>query len=673
MHINTKTPRSLLKDSQGKMTTTPSDFVSASRVDVRTKSNTVGTPLISIPKSQRTNNPIGQETAGSQTGSASSSIGPMDLYAPLLAGYMETEGGKDKQGNQQGVDTGLYQIYRDIHDFDPVSGNAVDMMSNMPFSDFSLSGAKDQKFLAPYEESIDNIRIRSLFPSMSAEYLVHGLFCSTTIFDDEERRYVGLIPQNVDYVDVIPLPIWGRDPLIQLRIGSSLSQLKDSKDERVQEMLKTLPEEYRSKKGAKDVHVPDPKDVIYIPRGGLLRDTRGVSIYQRILPIWLMEKAMYRGTLDQTMKRQRSVTHLQLGDEEWMPTTEEMQAIAKLLLEADMDPVGAIFVTRNGVNVGEVRSPNDMWKVSDMTDFFTQVKLRSLGISDSFITGDATYNSLEQVMSVFVEQMRAYRDRITSEIFYERMFPRISESMGYTNKSQGLSIEVARANPNQLRLDLGDSPIPTSFVELASERSNYGQISYRNRQLLIPQLQWHKRLRPEADDAYLTMLGSLSERGVPIPVRLWAAAGGLDLQSILNQKDEDIKIRDRVEDWLKAIGKSQAAVQPPMDGGGDMGGGAPGGGSDEFASALTASNLMRPRSILGRSYDTDAYDVQNRTSDGKRHLLSSKGKKHLDEQMNKKIASVASSLNAKVNAMEKKMDDNFRDMNATMKHYFMGT
>ena len=76
-----------------------------------------------------------------------------------------------------------------------------------------------------------------------------------------------------------------------------------------------------------------------------------------------------------------------------------------------------------------------------------------------------------------------------------------------------------------------------------------------------------------------------------------------------------------------------------------------------------------PKSILGRTYD-DQYDPQNRTSDGKRHLLSAKGKQYMNEKINKQLASVASQLGQKVNAMEQRMDEKFRELNQTVKYYF---
>jgi hypothetical protein len=591
------------------------------------------------------------------TPNVSSSIGPRDIYSGILDGFMATGAGQDKRGAEAGNDSPLYSIFRDIYASDPVCGSAVDLMSNMPFSDFSLAGAKDDKGLRPFEESIDNMKMRSLFATLSTEYLVNGMFCATTIFDEDKKIYTGLVPQNVDYVQITPLPIFGQDPLITLMLGDALKDLTSSKDERVIEYLKNLPPAYRNDEKAKEIK-PDPKDVIYITRNNLIKDVRGVSLYRRVLTAWLMEKTMYKGTLDQAFKRQRAIAHMTVTQsEDWTPTQAEMEQLASMLMAADLDPVGAVFVTREGVSVEEIRAGDAFWKVTDLEQWFTQAKLRALGISESFLSGESTFNSLEQVLSVYVEQMRAYREKITQEVFYDRMFPRLARENMLTQKKHGLNMVLSDyQNANQLslfgdqtpELPAGYSAIP--FMHTAAETSSR-YVTLANRDLLIPQIHWHKRLRPEADQAYLDMLSTLSEKGLPIPIRLWAAAGGLDLKSLVNQKDEDMELRDNLSDWTKAITK---ATMPDDGSGGGFGGGAP----DEQLSMLTASKL-KPKSLLSRGGDKamEEMSARNIGGDGKRHLLSKRGANYLEEKMNKRIAESAASVAQQVNRLETRIEE----------------
>ena len=49
--------------------------------------------------------------------------------------------------------------------------------------------------------------------------------------------------------------------------------------------------------------------------------------------------------------QKRNVLHVTLGNDEWQPTLEDMQAVQKLFHDAAVDPEGAVIVTRQGIDV----------------------------------------------------------------------------------------------------------------------------------------------------------------------------------------------------------------------------------------------------------------------------------------------------------------------------------
>ncbi|QXV74237.1 hypothetical protein [Rhizobium phage RHEph12] len=607
------------------------------------------------------------ETADNHSGGlgGGNQIRNKNMYGSILDEYIHTDiDATDAVQMGRTKDVSVNRLYRDMFYHDPICGGAVDLMSTMPFSDFSLQGAKDPKVYQKFEDSIHNMNIKPLLPQLSAEYMVHGLFVATTMFDQNEGVFDGIVPQQIDYVEITPVPIFGRDPLITLMVGEAYKDLVKTDDPRMKEYEALI-------KPAQETLKPDPQDVLYIPRRALMRDFRGVSIYRRLLTNWLLERALYRGTIDQSMKRQRSVTHLICGDQDWTPTQAEMQQMADMLAAADLDPVGALFVTRTGVQVNDIRNANDLWKVTDLADFFTQNKLRSLGISESFLSGDASYNSLEQAMSVFVEQMRSYRDMLSYELFYDRTFPRIANANEFMKRryaletAEGMQIveEIQRGNIDQLSL-FSKGGLGGAFFDRADGESITKLSREEKAALFIPTVHWFKRLRPEADQEYIGMLQQLQENGLPIPLRMWAAAGGIDLDSLLNQKKDDLELRKSLKDWTKVI-------HPPEEGG-DMPG-APGGGDGLDLSHVTAprrSSTLRPKNILDRFKDVDPeqYGARNMAG-GKRHIMSSKGQKIMEEKVNKQIAVAAAEVNRRQNAMEKRLDDFFASINNGKKFY----
>lgn len=650
--------RRLTRSAKGQKITAPSFSGKTQKVSSKSEM-----PAYAIGKSKVKDDDgiAGLETAGLPANSTATLLGPRNYYSSILDDYFDPElyntGSKDSRN--QGEKTSINTIYRDMYYHDPICGSAIDIMSQMPFSEFILTGAKDEKTLEPFKSSVANMKMDMFLPSLSVDYLVHGMFCGTTIFNEAEGIFEGCIPQNSDHVSIQPIPIFGRDPLVSLNIGDALNELLNSADERAKRYIDQLPDEYKD--GKKTEFTPNPEDVIYIPRRSMLRDFRGVSIFRRLLMFWLMEKALVRGTLDQAFKRQRAVTHMTVGDDEWTPTAEEMGMLADMLLNADLDPVGAVFVTRLGVNISEIKDGANFWKSQDMDDYFIQHKYRALGISETFLDGTASYNAMETVMTTFVEQMKDYRNMISIEMFYDNLFPRISRHHNF--KSRSVGIETAGLEG----LDLGIKYY-SEQMELAKSGGRYFNSDHIEADLFVPQVHWLKRLRPEADEAYITMLDTLSQKGIPIPTRVWASAGGLDMNDMLEDLDDDLKIQQKIADYKESL----KDINPPAEGE-EGGGGFFGASSDEELNEIivAASNERNMRTGLGsRTYDPEhpVNEIANYGGGGKRIPSTAKGRKVKEERMHKVIAEAAANVAQTENRKTKDEEKELVDALPT-KHY----
>jgi hypothetical protein len=102
--------------------------------------------------------------------------------------------------------------------------------------------------------------------------------------------------------------------------------------------------------------------------------------------------------------------------------------------------------------------------------------------------------------------------------------------------------------------------------------------------LVIPEIDWEKNLKPEGDSNYIEILKTMTEAGVPIPIRAMAAAGGIKIDKVLKQKEDDLEVRKRIADYQKKI--SELAPKKP------------GGDSDDYeaySSVITAAfNQLSP-------------------------------------------------------------------------------
>lgn len=521
------------------------------------------------------------------------------------------------------------QICRDIYYHDPIAGSAIDLQSEIPFSEFTLSGLPDQEMLKTYAKSVESLNVKMLLPELTREYQVDGAFVGFLNKDDESGAYTSIMPQNLDFCELTPLPIYGRDPLIDLIIPKDVKALYNKGDKRVKDAFDNYGDDL-PKMMSKDRISLDPKDVLYIPRRTFSTNSIGMSILRRVLPVWIMEKALLRGSIDLAYRRQRSILQIVAGDEEWEPSNQELTTLVNMVIQADADPTGAVLATRPGINFNEIRSASDFWRYDEMYDFFSGVKMRALGISDAFLSGDSTYSNMETSLSVFIEQIRAFRDMITRKVFYNRLFPLIAVANDFTvekyvkEKEQDKHKVSSRHNSNVI---MGrDGSYMWSSATAVTARRAEDEIDLTK--YLLPKLQWHKQLKPEADADYLNVLATVEEKGLPIPMRIWAAAAGLSLPEILTSLDEDINLRKRIDRYNKKKPKSATQEASDLFTGG---------------SALPIKKVRNFDNVDLRMRDPDTHKV-----------LSRKGEKILTEKIHKQVAKALANVARKENAAERR-------------------
>jgi len=532
----------------------------------------------------------------------------------------------------------VMRIYKDIYYNDPISGSCVDLTSTLPFSDFNIGGIQNPKVADAFNEVIERLNIRTLLPELSVDHQVTGAFVGNMLYNPKRNTFVDLITHQYENCKVDPLPFYSQDPLITVAFPDSYKTVLSSESPRIKKLREYLGEDVVRQISNEALEL-DPLSTIYIPRKSFSNST-GVSYYRRVLPIWLLEKNLFRGTLVESARRQRGILHLTLGDgDQWEPTMADMQMAMELFQNADADPLGAVIATRMGISTEEIRQGGDFWKVTDIWDETMAMKLRALGISESFLSGEATYSNADTSLTVFIESLRAYRDTITTKLFYNKIFPLISALHGYTlNRSGKLSIKG-------------------NLLDKVDTMHNHEVLQDGSR-LLIPTVHWSKQLKPEGDQAYLDMLQALTEKGVPVPLRAMAAAGGFNLDALLSDQEDDFELLKRIGEYQKRLGEIKKEYLPaPAEGAGD-------GGMDALASSLAKRDMYlnnlangvrssvladgtgRMKALAQRNYG-EASEVAGETHDGKKRWLPNQ--KLANERVNRKIAKQLSEISRRNN------------------------
>jgi len=285
------------------------------------------------------------------------------------------------------------RLYRDIYYNDAVCGSAVDMLSTLPFSDFTIGGVTDKRAMRSFRETVERLNIRTILPHLSTDHLVDGAFIGSLLYNKSSKRFFDMMPHRNDNAKIDSLPFYGQDPIITVSIPESVQASLSSDGPRMQNLKSRLGEDVVQLL-QQDALELDPLTTVYIPRK-TFTSGEGVSFYRRVLPLYLIEKNLFRGTLVESSRRQRGILHISLGDgDQWEPTVADMEFMTDLFMNADSDPLGAIIATRLGVTTDEIRQGGDFWKVTDTWDSTATFKLRALGISESFLSGEANYACL---------------------------------------------------------------------------------------------------------------------------------------------------------------------------------------------------------------------------------------------------------------------------------------
>lgn len=539
----------------------------------------------------------------SNTGMPNTSVGQLPIEIdidPLLKDIVFSENLEQKKL--------VMRLYRDMYYNDPVCGSAADLYSVLPFSDFSLGGISDPKAMDAFMEACDRLNTRTLMPSISIDHLVTGQFIGSLLYNEKTKNFVDIMPHAADNAKIDELPFYGQDPIITVAFPDYIRSLMQNKESTRAQVLRDMLGEAVVAKLSEPSLELDPMSTIYIPRRTFSTGT-GVSWYRRVLPIWLIEKNLFRGTLVESSKRQRGILHLSLGEgDDWIPTIDDMNFMTDLFRNADADPLGAIITTRTGVSADEIRQGGDFWKVTDIWDSTSQFKMRAMGISESFLSGDANYASSDNSMSVFIDSMRAFRDDITRKFFYNRLFPIISMVNGFAVNRRGKLVK---------RDDL-----------MSDNQAKNLQTMNDGSKLLIPTVHWAKQLKPEGDSTYLDMLSTLTEKGVPVPLRAFAAAGGFNLDMLLGGQEEELGVAERVFQYQKRYNEIKGKYAPAPAEGEEMP-----SLSSSVSSVLSATGRRRPIG-MNRDFGEQSEIYQFDHSGKKRMVIDQKS---ANERANKKI------------------------------------
>ncbi len=435
----------------------------------------------------------------------------------------------------------LLPYFRDMYHHDSIAGATIDMIGTFPFSNWTLVGLEKED-METYNDNMARLNLRAMMPEISMHYLVDGAFIGSLVYDPGTKAFQDVLIHDRMSCQISARPFFSLDPVITVNSTAQLQQFMQHSSPYVSAVMSTYPRGFIDAFSAGAV-VLDPFTTMFIPRK-TTHDSQTTSYLRRLLPMYFLEKTLYRGTIVEATRRMRATSHVQVGTDTWEPTPSEMQMVLGEFQLAEADPLGAWVVTRQGVAVQDIRTAGDMWKWTDLIDTMVPYKLRALGISEAFLSGDANYSTAETAMSVFTENMAAYREFLTHRIFRDKLFPLIAVA-------------------NDMYVDTTKAAKERTLTAVLRNMSNH-------RNLRIPEIRWHKNLENH-DPSVMEALNSLGDKGIPVPLKMWAAAANVDMGMLLGNLEEDNTIREAIERITGKKPQDQGGLHEGEDESGDFG------------------------------------------------------------------------------------------------------
>lgn len=535
-------------------------------------------------------------------------LGNSSTYQSLLDGILLED------------ETILQAMYEDIYDFDVSCGTTVDLRATLVSSGFTLSGVED-KHLDIFQHQLGRLGFPNIMPQIYLDKYVRGKFISTLLYNRNKKEFSDQMVHSAGDCTIIDSPLYSGKPIIKFQPPESMIEFFTDDSEHAKSVRERMnPEMVRllSSRGLVDL---DDVLTLYVPRPSVSGQSRGTSMFRRVVPIYLLEKLLYRGTVSEAQRRQRAILHITAGSDNWTPIDAELQALVGMFQQADLDPVGAVLATRNDINVSDVRQGGDFWKWTDVIDSTSQYKLRAMGVSESFLSGESTYSSMEVSLSVFLENLRSDREYVTEAVFNNHLFPLIAHVNDLVKpkdrlKTTGFSYDYKQPNSGNNK---SRGNLTGNIAFDITDPSKY----------YIPKMNWDKSLRPEADTEYLQTLDTLVEKGIPISMSMYASAAGVSIEEILSHQEKEVEMLGKIKKYKEALEKIGG---DPMGGEGDM---------DDMElskarkiltaklSKVEAEFRSKPRSILNRGVEEETSEVYQGK---KKHVPSARASKERSKQ-----------------------------------------
>lgn len=440
----------------------------------------------------------------------------------------------------------LANIYwRLFYKMDHLIGSGIDMFSELPWSNFELTGdGVDGEIKSHYERMCEVTQIRAMLPYFVREYLVVGEACPQLIYDDDEGMWTYIGMHNPDQLEVIHTPFFKMDPIVRFKPDTRLRQVLTANHEMTRAVRESMPPELLSAVMSGQPIELSPLNFTFIPRKMHPYDVRGTSIISRMWRVLMLEDAIYNASIAIARRNAAPLKVAKLGDPQtgWIPPPDQERRLLELLTLAESDPA-AWLTFHYGIAFELVGTQERAWKIEQSSEFIERVKLMALGLSKSFTYGEVTYASAASGLTVFLQRLRTLREFFESIWIMPKFFRPIA------------------------RMNAFVKPTPAELSHRVRTRRSHQELIDDDR-YIVPQIEWDRSLDPSIDSAMIQAVSSIEQLGVKFSKQTKMSLVNRDWEDELRQAAREARIEQEI---LAEYPELQMQLQPPDASGGGGG------------------------------------------------------------------------------------------------------
>jgi hypothetical protein len=436
------------------------------------------------------------------------------------------------------------RYWRLFYKLDPLVGNIIDMMGDLPWSRFRLNGpGVDGSVLRTMETMCEESNLLGMLPAMVREFLVLGECVPHLLFSEDKGYWTHIALHNPDQIEVVDAPFIKMEPVLQFVPDDRLREVVNSNDPLLAHIREKMPPQMLSQLQSRQNIPLSPINATFIPRKMHPYDIRGTSIMSRLWRIFNYEDAVYNTSIQVARRSAHPIKVCKLGNPTtgWIPGPEHEAKLLQLLAQAELDPL-AFIITHYGVNFEMIGASERAMSITKELETIDRVKLMALGVNKGFLFGEVTYANAATGLQVFLQRLKALRMYFEQKWLLPKFFRVISEINGWV-----------RSTPAE---------VSHHFRVKRSQREMIEQERY-----IIPNVIWDKSLDPAVDANLINAMQTLEQLGVKFSKTTKMATIGMSFEEEAHKVAEE---REYEKQFLPKVQPEQQEGAPA--------GGAPGGG-----------------------------------------------------------------------------------------------